>query len=115
LTAPYERIGLIPRIKRNKSGIRDYGEVELKRIEFIKCMRSAGLTIEVLIEYIRLVGQGEETIAARKDILIEQRNQLVARDEEIKKTIAKLGHKIEVYENAMIKREKELLSIEDLI
>lgn len=26
----HERIGLIPPIKRNKSGIRDYGETDLK-------------------------------------------------------------------------------------
>ncbi|TEB14661.1 HTH-type transcriptional regulator AdhR [Pelotomaculum sp. FP] len=99
----YERIGLIPPVKRNKSGIRDYGETDLKWIEFIKCMRSAGLMVEVLIEYVELFRQGEETIAARKNILIEQRNQLAAKMEDLKKTIDKLDYKIEVYENAILK------------
>ena len=111
----YERIGLIPPIKKNKSGIRDYGETDLKWVEFIKCMRSAGLTIEVLIEYVELFRQGEATIAVRKDLLIEQRNQLAAKLEDLKKTIAKLDYKIEVYENAILKKEKDLLNTEDLI
>lgn len=44
----YERIGLLPSVKRADSGIRDYGELDLRRVSFIKCMRSAGLPIEVL-------------------------------------------------------------------
>lgn len=111
----YERIGLIPAIKRNASGIRDYGEADLKWIEFIKCMRKAGLTIEVLLEYVELYRRGEETVAARKDLLIEQRSQLMAKMEIMQNSIDKLNYKIEVYEDAFLKREKELLSPEDLI
>jgi DNA-binding transcriptional MerR regulator len=109
----YERIGLIPSVNRNASGIRDYGEIDIRRVEFIKCMRSAGLPIEVLIEYVRLVQQGDQTIEARKEILIDQREQLVARMVEMQKTLDILDHKIEVYENAVLKREQELLPIED--
>jgi DNA-binding transcriptional MerR regulator len=105
----YERIGLIPPVNRNTSGIRDYSEIDVKRVEFIKCMRSAGLPIEVLIEYVGLVQQGDQTIGARKEILIEQRKQLVAKMEEIQKTLDILDHKIEVYENAVLKKEKEII------
>jgi len=48
----YERIGLIQPVNRNGGGIRDYNELDLRRVEFIKCMRSAGLPIETLIEYV---------------------------------------------------------------
>jgi len=50
----YERIRLIPSVKKNGSGIRDYTENDCRWIEFFKCMRSAGLPIEVLIEYVSL-------------------------------------------------------------
>ena len=43
----YERIGLLPPVNRNNDGIRDYGELDFRRVEFIKCMRSVGLPIEV--------------------------------------------------------------------
>jgi MerR family transcriptional regulator, aldehyde-responsive regulator len=67
----YEKIGLIPSIGRRNGGIRDYQDIDLKRVEFIKCMRSAGLPIDVLIKYIGLVQQGDQTIGARKAILEE--------------------------------------------
>ncbi|AHF06459.1 MerR family transcriptional regulator [Desulfitobacterium metallireducens] len=98
----YERIGLIPHVNRNKSGIRDYTEEDCNWIGFIKCMRSAGLPIEVLIEYVGLFQQGDETIKVRKGLLIEQRNQLMARIEEMKKTLNYLNHKIETYDQLVV-------------
>ncbi len=109
----YERIGLIPVINRNKSGMRDYTEEDCRWIEFIKCMRSAGLPLEVLIEYVTLVAQGDETIPARKELLNHQREQLTARMEDMKKTLERLDYKIESYEHTIIKKEKELLRPED--
>jgi len=109
----YERVGLIPPVNRNGSGIRDYNELDLRRVEFIKCMRSAGLPIEVLIEYVALVQRGDKTIEARREILIEQRELLVARIKEMQKTLDILDHKIEVYEKAVLKNEKEMIPIED--
>lgn len=73
----YERIGLIPPVNRNKSGIRDYLEEDCKWVEFIKCMRGAGLPIEVLIEYVNLCKQGYKTFDARKELLKEQRINLL--------------------------------------
>jgi DNA-binding transcriptional MerR regulator len=109
----YERIGLIPPVNRNGSGIRDYNELDLRRVEFIKCMRSAGLPVEVLIEYVGLVQQGDKTIEARKEILVEQRDLLVARMEEMQKTLDILNHKIEVYENAVLTKEKGIIQKEE--
>ena len=107
----YEQIGLIPPVTRNESGIRDYNELDVRRVEFVKCMRSAGLPIEVLIEYIGLVQQGDQTIEARKDILVEQRELLIARMEQMQKTLDILNHKIEVYEKAVLKNEKEMIPV----
>lgn len=109
----YERIGLIPRVNRNKSGIRDYTEEDCKWVEFIKCMRSAGIPIEVLIEYIELFQQGDATIDARKELLIEQRKQLIARMKDMQKTLERLNYKIAVYEQIIVEKEKELKRLED--
>ena len=111
----YERVGLIPTVNRTDSGIRDYNELDLRRVDFIKCMRSAGLPIEVLIEYVALVQKGDRTIEARKEILKEQRELLAARMKEIQKTLDILDHKIEVYEKAVLKKEKEMIQAEELM
>jgi DNA-binding transcriptional MerR regulator len=109
----YERIGLIPPVNRNGGGIRDYNELDLRRVEFIKCMRNAGLPIEVLIEYVGLVQKGDQTIEARKEILKDQRGMLAARMKEMQKTLDLLDHKIEVYESALLKKEKEMIQTEN--
>ena len=111
----YERIGLIPPVTRSGSGVRDYGELDIRRVEFIKCMRSAGLPIEVLIDYMNLVQQGDQTIEARREILKEQRELLLARMAEMQKTLEILNHKIEIYEDAVLKKEQAMAQTEEHI
>lgn len=89
----YERIGLIPPVPRNKSGIRDYDDNSIGWINFIKCMRKAGLPIEVLIEYVALYQIGDSTNEARKNLLIEQREELLAKINELKETLEYLNNK----------------------
>ena len=111
----YERVGLIPPVHRNDGGIRDYDELDLRRVDFIKCMRGAGLPVEVLIEYMGLVQQGDQTIEARKEILVEQRDLLEAKMQEMQKTLDRLNYKIEVYEKALLKKEQEMIQVEELM
>lgn len=96
----YERIGLIPPVTRRHNGIRDYSEEDCQWVQFVKCMRAAGLPVEVLSEYIALFQQGEATIQIRKGLLVEQRAQLMQRIDEMKKMLARLNVKIERYEQA---------------
>ena len=104
----YERIGLIPKVRRNKSGIRDYEEADCVRIEFVKCMRGAGIPVDALAEYVALSQQGDATALARKQILVEQRDLLLVRMEELQKTLDRLNAKIQRYEKILLPMEKEL-------
>lgn len=105
----YERIGLIPEVHRNSSGFRDYTEQDCSRVEFVRCMRSAGLPIESLIEYMKLYMAGDDTMAARKEILIEERNNLAGRIAELQSTLDRLDHKIANYESRILEKEKNML------
>jgi len=104
----YERIGLIPEVNRNKSGIRDYTEDDCRWVEFIKCMRAAGLPIEVLIDYVSMFQQGDSTIAERKELLIEQRRKLVEKLEAMKETINHLDYKIKRYDDLVVEKENQI-------
>lgn len=105
----YEKIGLIPHVPRNKSGIRDFDENSCNWIEFIKCMRSAGLSIEVLTQYISLFKQGNKTAKARKELLVEQRKKLLEKQEDINRTIKRLDYKIELYNDIILGKRKDFL------
>lgn len=104
----YERIGLIPPVPRTPGGIRDYDEESCGWIELMKCMRRAGVQIEALIEYVALFQKGDVTIDARKELLIEQRNQLVDRMAEMQESLDRLNDKIERYEQGPMTKEKLL-------
>ena len=104
----YERIGLLPAVPRTSGGIRYYGEKDLGWIEFIKCMRGAGLPIEALIEYVALFQQGDASAQARLEILKEQRTLLRKRLEEMQATLKRLDTKIEGYEDGLARAEKKL-------
>ena len=101
----YELIGLVPPVPRNKSGIRDYDTESCQWVELMKCMRSAGVQIEALIEYVALFQQGDETIGARKALLIEQRDQLVERMAEMQRSLDRLNDKIERYDQGLMTKE----------
>jgi DNA-binding transcriptional MerR regulator len=109
----YERIGLIPPVNRNSSGNRDYTEEDCRWVKFIKCMRGAGLSIESLIEYVSLFQQGIDTVALRKELLLEQRRQLFEKIEELQNTLSYLDTKIDGYEERMMKVEGELKKFEE--
>ena len=106
----YERIGLIPEVNRTESGIRDYTEKDLGNLEFVICFRNAGVSIETLIEYMRLYKQGDSTSEARKQLLISQREIMQKRLDEIQAAFERLNFKIDNYEKLLIEREKELLN-----
>jgi DNA-binding transcriptional MerR regulator len=107
----YERIGLIPPVPRNNSGIRNYDEESCRWVELMRCMRKAGVQIEALIEYVALFHQGDSTVDARKQILKEQRNQLAEKMDDIQTSLNRLDEKIERYEQGLMMKEKALQNI----
>ena len=97
----YERVGMIPKVTRRPNGIRDYQESDLGWVELAIWMRSAGLPIEVMIEYVKLYKEGDNTIPARLELLQEQMNALKEQKAQIESTVERLAYKISKYEEAM--------------
>lgn len=93
----YEKKGLIGPVKKTSGGIRDYEEDDLKRIEFIKCMRSAEIPVIVLKEYVDLFSAGYETIKERRELLEEQKRILEDKIAKMQEAYEKLNKKIDMY------------------
>ncbi len=103
----YERIGLIPTIPRTENGIRNFDEESCRWIEFIKCMRNAGMEIEILLEYVNLFKKGKSTVQARKQLLEEQRKKLLEKQKNINSTIERLDYKLELYDEIILGKRKD--------
>ena len=97
----YERVGVIPKVKRTKGGIRDYSEEDISWVENAICMRSAGVPVEMLIEYVKLYQEGDNTLEARRDLLIEARVEVQNKIDQYVETLNKLNFKISRYEAAV--------------
>ena len=106
----YERIGLLLSVNRSKSGFRDYTESDRQWVSFIKCMRAAGIPVGALIDYVALFQQGDTTREARRQLLVEQREALRGRVEELQRTLDYLTEKIRRYDEWNPAAEERLLS-----
>lgn len=108
----YEKEGIILPVTR-KNGIRNYGEKELGNIEFVICMRNAGLSVEVLKEYLKLFEQGKDTEKERRQLLINEREKLKKKISDMNEALERLNYKIDVYYQEMVEKERVLLKRED--
>jgi DNA-binding transcriptional MerR regulator len=97
----YERVGAIPEVGRTAGGIRNYTEEDLKWIQNAICLRGAGVPVEMIIEYVKLFQQGDETFEARCNLLKEAREEVLAAREKYDKALDKLNYKIDKYEEAV--------------
>lgn len=83
----YERIGAIPAVNRTRSGLRDYNEEDMGWVENVLCMRGAGVPVEMIVQYVKLCRQGDETFAARRDLLKEARRQILGEIEKYQREL----------------------------
>lgn len=97
----YERKGMIPAVPRTAGGIRNYRGEDLRWVELALCLRSAGLPVEVISQYVQLSRQGDATIRERLALLTAQREVLLAQQRQTSAAIGRLEQKISVYESAL--------------
>lgn len=97
----YERVGVIPEVNRTKGGIRNYSEEDIKWVENAICMRNAGVPVEMLIDYVRLFREGNATLQARCDLLVEARQAIQEQMDKLQETADFLDYKISRYDEAL--------------
>ena len=97
----YEKVGVIPEVRRTASGIRDYDDVAIGWVENAVCMRGAGVPVESIIEYVRLYQAGDATLRARRDLLMDVHTKLLAQKQQMEAEIDRLSFKIRRYDVAL--------------
>lgn len=97
----WERAGVIPPINRDQNGYRDFDEEDLDWVGHAKCMRDAGVSIEMLADYVQLFKEGDVTIPARKQILEEQQLLIKKKLDEVTLLYERITEKVMHYESHM--------------
>lgn len=97
----YEKVGVIPEIARTSGGIRNYSESDLKWVENAICMRSAGVPVEIITEYVRLFQMGDDTFEERCNLLKDAKVEVEAAKKKYDDALKRLTYKIDKYEEAI--------------
>lgn len=92
----YEKIGLLNPVPK-ENGKRNYQEDDLHQLEFVLCMKNAGLMLEDIIHFITLSKEGDKTAPERLQILLHQQEKLKQELIEKQKTLDYLNYKIDLY------------------
>jgi DNA-binding transcriptional MerR regulator len=94
----YERIQLIDPPARDSGGRRAYSDDDLTWLEFLTKLRMTGMPIRMMREYAKLRHQGIGSAGRRKQILVEQRVEVLSRIAELNLCLDVLNYKIANYE-----------------
>lgn len=96
----YDKEGLLPFVERSPGGIRLFRETDVEWLNVIGCLKSAGMSIGDIREYIRLAMQGDGTIDQRLALFKRQRETLLRQMAALQNTLDMLDYKCWFYEQA---------------
>lgn len=93
--------GLVPNVKRDRRNYRVFDEHDIKWIQSLNCLKSCGMSIVEMKQYLALCMEGEGTIPERKVILAEKKETLLKSITELQKAVAYIDWKQRFYDDVL--------------
>ena len=93
--------GLVPNVKRDRRNYRVFDEHDIKWIQSLNCLKSCGMSISEMKQYLALCMEGEGTIPERKVILAEKKETLLQSITELQKAVAYIDWKQRFYDDVL--------------
>lgn len=91
--------GLVPNVKRDNNNRRIFDDHDIAWIKSLSCLKSCGMSIQEMKEYLELCMKGVSTIDRRKEILDLKKRELINRIDELKTAIAYIDEKHQFYDD----------------
>lgn len=93
----YDKLGLLPGLKRDSSGYRAFDEGDVEWVRFINRLKQTGMSIRDIVRYSDLREQGDSTIRERISILTGHQQQLELNVRKELEHLENIRAKIEIY------------------
>ena len=93
--------GLVPNVRRDRRNYRVFDEHDIKWIQSLNCLKSCGMSIAEMKQYLALCMEGEGTIPERKVILAEKKETLLQSITELQKAVAYIDWKQGFYDDVL--------------
>jgi DNA-binding transcriptional MerR regulator len=94
----YTNLGLVPNLNRDKNNRRLFDVDSITWLAFINHLKSGGMTVKNIKEYIGLWWQGNSTLSKRYDILKKQQEITINQIKEAKQRLTFLQEKANHYQ-----------------
>ncbi len=110
----YEREGLLPFVKRDDNGRRIYTNDDLGWIQLVNCMRTMGMSIAYIKNYVKLCVKGDETKAERRNIIQDQKYLIQKEIKKYTELLELVNLKLDYYDEKISRDEfKEIMLKKD--
>ncbi|MFP3554645.1 MerR family transcriptional regulator [Paraburkholderia sp. SIMBA_049] len=96
----YEHAGLLRSIGRTDAGHRLYAPADLDWLQFVMRLKATGMPIAGMQAFAALRAEGDATYSARRAMLTEHRDAVLARIAELQTNLEAISDKIVFYEAA---------------
>lgn len=93
--------GLVPNVKRDSRNYRVFDDHDIKWIQSLGCLKSCGMSIAEMKEYLALCMEGKGTIPERKVILAKKREALLGFIAELQKAVDYIDWKQGFYDDVL--------------
>lgn len=93
----YDKEGLLPLIERGNGGYRHFSEQDLEWLRLVCCLRSTGMSVRQIKEFVRLNELGDSTLGERCEMLRQHKKQVEAQIAEMQEHLARVDAKIETF------------------
>jgi len=97
----YDKEGLMPFVERTANGTRLFKESDISALKVIECLKSTGMPIKEIKNFIDWCTVGDSTLQQRYDMFMERKASVEAQMEELKKTMEIIDHKCSYYKTAL--------------
>lgn len=105
LSAPtlryYDKEGLLPFVDRSAGGARMFKESDFEWLRLIECLKSTGMPIRDIKQFIDWYMEGDTTLPQRRDMFYERKRAVEAQIEMLQATLDMIDYKCWYYDTAV--------------
>lgn len=93
----YDKVGLMPTLKKTEYGTRKYSETDISWLDLVCCLRDSGMSLDDIRAFMMLCMQGSSTSEQRRELLEQHRKQIVKQMELLHRSLATVDYKLAHY------------------
>ncbi len=103
----YDREGMFPGMERSNGGIRVFSDTEINTLKVIECLKSSGMSIKSIKEFLVWCGEGDTSLEKRREMFHARLEEVEKQIEVLQETKNRLKYKCWYYDTAIAAGSEE--------